>query len=419
MWKRKEVKARGRKALKANYWRCVLVTLILLAITGGSGHVTGGAAGGSTAGLANQYISSVETDIPADLPAEAEENDPAEAAVNDPAEAAVNEPAEAAVNEPAEAAVSAPADAAANEPAEAAEGKTVEFPPTGNPDLDAALESLSEDPSFNSAMEQLMSAAPQAADLMEQLLQLGWEAIAVIAAIIGGILLIIVVIAFLIKLLIINPLLVGCRYYFAHNAVEKAPLGDLAEGFECGFGRVVKTMFLKDLFLFFWTLLFIIPGIIKAYSYRMVPYILADQPDLGGTAAITRSREMMKGNKWRTFVFDLSFILWRLLSLLTLGILGVFYVNPYYQSANGALYQALKLTGSDEGPYEAVPPAPVTDEGPFSPVPPAPVTDEGPIEPVPPAPVLDEGPFEAAPPMPAPDGSDGVETGLPVWTDLE
>ena len=313
MWKRKEIKKQGKAAFKANYWRCVLVTLILLAITGSgsgvTGHMTGAVAGstagGSTVGLATQYITSVESTVPADLPA----------------------------------------DAAVNDPADASAGKTIEFPATGNADLDEVLDSLAEDPSFSAAMEQLFN-DPQTSGLMEQLSQMDWESIMIVLAIVGIVLLVVLVLAFLLKLLIINPLSVGCRYFFAHNAREKAPLGDLAEGFESGYGRVVKTMFLKDLFLFFWTLLLIIPGIIKSYSYRMVPYILADQPDLGGTAAIRRSREMMKGNKWRTFVLDLSFILWWILSILTLGILGVFYVNPYYQSANGALYQALKAKDS-------------------------------------------------------------------------
>ena len=73
---------------------------------------------------------------------------------------------------------------------------------------------------------------------------------------------------------------------------------------------------------------------------------------LGALAAIKRSRQMMKGNKWRAFVLDLSFILWYLLSFLTLGIVHFFYVRPYVQATNGELYQALKAgNGPDADPF--------------------------------------------------------------------
>ena len=101
-------------------------------------------------------------------------------------------------------------------------------------------------------------------------------------------------------------------------------------------------MVLRDIFTFLWCLLFFIPGVIKHYSYRMVPYILADDPEIGAMDAITLSRRMMDGHKWNTFVLDLSFLGWDLLSALTMGLLGVFYVNPYKYSTGAELYQVLK-----------------------------------------------------------------------------
>ena len=74
----------------------------------------------------------------------------------------------------------------------------------------------------------------------------------------------------------------------------------------------------------------------------MVPYILADHPEMSGKEVITLSRQMMNGSKWRAFVLDLSFIGWDILSLLTLGLLGIFYVSPYKCSTNAELYHALK-----------------------------------------------------------------------------
>jgi uncharacterized membrane protein len=119
-------------------------------------------------------------------------------------------------------------------------------------------------------------------------------------------------------------------------------LKHLGVGFQDGWGNVVLVMFLKNLFLMLWTLLFIIPGIVKIYSYRMVPYILKEHPELSGTKAITLSRQMMNGHKWNAFVLDLSFIGWIILSALTLGILHIFYVGPYIQATDAELYEALK-----------------------------------------------------------------------------
>ena len=148
------------------------------------------------------------------------------------------------------------------------------------------------------------------------------------------------IVGILIKIFLINPLSVGCYASFIENIDHPVKLDVIKKGFR-NFKNVFITLFLRDLFLFFWTLLLIIPGLIKAYSYRMVPYILAENPSLPPTECIRRSREMMKGNKWNAFVLDLSFIGWNILSVLTLGILGIFWTRPYKESTNAALYLAL------------------------------------------------------------------------------
>ena len=74
----------------------------------------------------------------------------------------------------------------------------------------------------------------------------------------------------------------------------------------------------------------------------MVPYILLDEPELSPKEVITRSRKMMNGNKWRAFLLDLSFIGWALLSLITCGLVGLLYEEPYRRSARAALYHELK-----------------------------------------------------------------------------
>ena len=151
-----------------------------------------------------------------------------------------------------------------------------------------------------------------------------------------------IVIAALVNIFVIRPIEVGCKAFFIKNTETKAEIGELSKGFKPSWMRNVGSLFLMGLYETLWAMLFIIPGIIKAYSYRMVPYILAEDPEIGANDAITRSREMMNGHKWNAFVLDLSFIGWELLSALTFGILSIFYVNPYIYQTDAELYKALK-----------------------------------------------------------------------------
>ena len=113
------------------------------------------------------------------------------------------------------------------------------------------------------------------------------------------------------------------------------------DGFNNGFGNNVVAGLLVQLFVFLWSLLLIVPGIVKGYAYAMTYHILADDPDLAPTDAIRTSEEMMAGNKWRLFCLDCSFIGWYLLSLLTLGILG-FWITPYHMLARTEFYESIK-----------------------------------------------------------------------------
>ncbi|MCD7954399.1 MAG: DUF975 family protein [Lachnospiraceae bacterium] len=127
----------------------------------------------------------------------------------------------------------------------------------------------------------------------------------------------------------------------------------LLTGFVGGYyWSLVKTQFLRKLYTFLWTLLLVIPGIVKSYEYCMIPYLLADFPDMEPDVAFSISRTMMDGNKLETFILDLSFIAWELLSSVTLGIVGVFYVNPYEYATKAELYRVLKneyFSGRENG----------------------------------------------------------------------
>ena len=154
--------------------------------------------------------------------------------------------------------------------------------------------------------------------------------------------LIAVAIGLLLKAMFFNPLEIGQDRFFHRNLEEKAEVKEVCYAFDRGYKNSVKVMFFRDLYTILWTILFIIPGIVKAYEYRMIPYLLADNPDMDKAEAFKRSKEMMKGNKWRSFVLDLSFILWGILGAITFGIVNVLWVDPYKQLTDAALYNALK-----------------------------------------------------------------------------
>ena len=166
--------------------------------------------------------------------------------------------------------------------------------------------------------------------------------VAMIAVII---VLVVVVIALALSVFVFNVLEVGCRGFFSRSMTEDPELGLIADGFTQNYWNCVKTQFLKSLFIGLWSLLFVIPGVIKAYEYRMVPYLLAEHPEMSSGEIFARSKEMMQGNKWDTFVLDISFVGWVLLSGITLGILYIFWVGPYITATDAALYH--RISGKD------------------------------------------------------------------------
>lgn len=159
----------------------------------------------------------------------------------------------------------------------------------------------------------------------------------------------VIVVAFVLTLLlsvfVFGPLQVGCKRYFLQAGDGNADLHDMVYCFKNGYTNVALAQFLTSIFIFLWSLLLIVPGIIKSYSYRMIPYILADDPYMSFTEAKERSIAMMDGEKWKTFVLDLSFILWFILDAVTLGVAGLFWVTPYYQFTCAEQYKVLCAKG--------------------------------------------------------------------------
>ena len=183
------------------------------------------------------------------------------------------------------------------------------------------------------------------------------------------------------KAFLFNPLQVGCRAYFNDGLENPDPdLGLLGRGFKGNYKNVAITMFMKDLYLWLWSLLswipaaifiglFIvstmfegtvleaaliiggviillvgmiaamIPMIMKTYEYWMIPYILADNPNMSTKEAFALTKKMMTGHKWECFVLNLSFLGWMFLSLCTCGILSIFYVEPYKAYTMAGFYK--------------------------------------------------------------------------------
>ena len=133
---------------------------------------------------------------------------------------------------------------------------------------------------------------------------------------------------------------------------ESVDLENLFDGFRGGrYTRVFCAIFLVNLFTFFWTLLLIIPGIMKAFSYALTPYILLDEPELTARQAITRSCEIMQGRRWKLFCLYLSFIGWGILSLLTFGI-GFLWLAPYMNASIAAFYEDARAEYEAENSIE-------------------------------------------------------------------
>ena len=173
---------------------------------------------------------------------------------------------------------------------------------------------------------------------------------AALAGFIAGVVVVVLVaaavaiaIALVLDAFVINPFMIGVRRFFVSNLNTEAQAKELGYGFDHNYKNIVKTMFLRDLYTVLWSLLFIIPGIVKAYEYRMISYLLAENPNMTKEEAFAMSKQMMTGQKWKAFVLDLSFIGWRILGAITFGIVNIFYVDPYKNMTDAALYEALKM----------------------------------------------------------------------------
>lgn len=268
MWTRKELKERAKEALKRNYWKIVLVSLIGMLIGGGLGS-SGISGGGSD--------------------------------IHDMASDNVKE----------------------------------HFTEHENDDVDwEGAEAVLDDIQMDIRPQDIVAVAFTVIVVL------------IVAAIV-------LAIGIALDVLLLNPVQVGINRFMVKSLDDTARIAEVGYTFEHNYKNGVKVMFFKDLYVVLWSLLFIVPGIYKAYQYRMVPYILGENPDMTYQEVLQRSKDMMDGQKWDAFVLDLSFILWHMLGGITCGLAEIFYVAPYVNLTDAALYS--RLSRKDLADAQSVP----------------------------------------------------------------
>lgn len=268
MWTRKELKERAKEALKRNYWKIVLVSLIGMLIGGGLGS-SGISGGGSD--------------------------------IRDMASDNVEE----------------------------------HFTEHENDDVDwEGAEAVQDDIQMDIRPQDIVAVAFTVIVVL------------IVAAIV-------LAIGIALDVLLLNPVQVGINRFMVKSLDDTARIAEVGYTFDHNYKNGVKVMFFKDLYVVLWSLLFIVPGIYKAYQYRMVPYILGENPDMTYQEVLQRSKDMMDGQKWDAFVLDLSFILWHMLGGITYGLAEIFYVAPYVNLTDAALYS--RLSRKDLADAQSVP----------------------------------------------------------------
>ena len=146
-----------------------------------------------------------------------------------------------------------------------------------------------------------------------------------------------------VTILLTSIVAMGSATWF-HRSIktEGLKMEEMFWPFKEDYGGNVLMMFLIWLYTALWSMLFVIPGIVKGYSYSLAMYIKSENPQISASQAIELSKKMTNGRKMDLFVLDLSYIGWFLLSGITFNILGILYVLPYYQAAKAFAYEEIK-----------------------------------------------------------------------------
>ena len=156
------------------------------------------------------------------------------------------------------------------------------------------------------------------------------------------------VLSILVTVFVCYPMVFAMAKLFLHFVRQEQPLhiSAIFKGFSSSyFGKAVVSYLLISIYTFLWTLLLIVPGIIKGLAYSLTPYILLDNPELSADEAINRSMQLMQGHKMQLFLMVLGFVGLSLLSLLALGI-PLLWLYPYYQTVWAKFYEEVKSSNA-------------------------------------------------------------------------
>lgn len=159
---------------------------------------------------------------------------------------------------------------------------------------------------------------------------------------------VILVLSLALSAFVTEPMNVGRSSYYLKNRTRTATFTDIFNGVTKNYKNVAKVCFFRVLYVFLWSMLFVVPGIIKSLEYSQVPFILAENPDIEYKTALSLSSRLVYGHKFDICLFYLSFIGWYLLGAFAMGI-GQYFVNPYYNSSRTELYEFLKVDAVGSG----------------------------------------------------------------------
>ena len=155
-------------------------------------------------------------------------------------------------------------------------------------------------------------------------------------------------VGYILSFIFLSPMILAfARINLGMTNGEKVQVKSLLESFD-DFGKALLLNILASVFICLWSILLVVPGIIKALSYSMSFYILAENPDMDAMEALEESKKIMEGHKWEFFVLLLSFILWDILGCITWG-LAYIYVAPYKNATIADYYNKIKNEVCVEG----------------------------------------------------------------------
>ena len=300
MWKRKELKSKARKVIKKNYWTAIVVCFILAIVTGEFG---------------TSILGWIQKEEPLDLTYIVDQTS---------IEAVPN------INK---------------DKVEDIKQKASEFKEKFSEIKEKYMPRIS--PELESKIIGTVRANINSATKSQKYIYKIWDAVTSfnINEIRQGIILSVTALfALLFTIVIGDPLIVAGRKYFLEIREGKnRKITDIAKEIFKGenWVNIATVMFLRNLYNFLWYLT-IVGGVIKMYEYRMIPYILAQTPQMERKEIFRLSKEMMEHNKWKAFVLDLSFLGWSIASLLTLGLVNIMYANSYKAATSTELYVVLK-----------------------------------------------------------------------------